>query len=162
MLSKIYASALQWRSRNKNLLLLGIAATISLSALHCNSSDTPVAPVTKDTAAVQILAPLAGAQFKLSDTNLIILQIDTARFNRTGLYIAFSADSGKCWAIDCLKGGALTPYKIKGDKGAIRKDTIKWVPKDNFAEAGQSVKVRIIDYPPSTITLMSGYFTIKD
>jgi len=40
----------------------------------------------------------------------------------------------------------LSPYKIKPGKGAIRKDTVKWVPSDNFGvTVGQSLKIKIVD-----------------
>ncbi|MDB5049776.1 MAG: hypothetical protein JWO30_2847 [Fibrobacteres bacterium] len=143
---------------NKGLFFLGLVSILSLSAMHCNSGESD-----SDQAAVQIIAPVAGAKFKITDTNYIIIQTDTARFLRRAYYVAFSTDSGACWAPDCGKGNSLTPIVLKGNKGAIRRDTVKWVPGDDFfIKVGQSVKVRVVDYPPSTITLYSGFFTITD
>jgi hypothetical protein len=141
------------------MLSVGIALA-ALAVLHCNS-DPASAPA--ETPAVQILAPAAGAKFKATDTNYIIIQTDTLRFLRRAFYIAFSTDSGACWAPDCGKGNSLTPLRLLGNKGALRKDTVKWVPADDpFISVGQTVKVRVVDYPPSTITLFSGYFTITN
>lgn len=147
------------RSRSlRALALAGLAASLSLCVTHCDSSTNPPAAAAQDT--IKIVSPMPGAALKLSDTALIILKIDTTLFNRTGLYLSFSTDSGKCWAVDCMRGGSLPPYKIKPGKGAVRLDTIKWVPADYpFAEAGRGVKLKIIDYPPSTIIRISEYFT---
>ena len=143
---------------SKSLLFLGAVSLLSLTAIHCGSGDSTAATPEP---AVQIISPAAGAQFKLKDTNYIIVQTDTARFLRRAFYVAFSTDSGACWAPDCGKGNSLTPIQLKGNKGVIRRDTIKWVPGDDpFIAVGQTVKVRVVDYPPSTITLYSGLFTI--
>jgi hypothetical protein len=144
----------------KGLSLIGLAS-LAFSFLHCDSSTSPAPVATADT--IKILSPVKGASLKLTDTALIILKIDTTLFNRTGLYLSFSTDSGKCWAVDCMRGGSLPPYKIKPGKGAVRLDTIKWVPADYpFAEAGNSVKLKLIDYPPSTILRMTDYFTFTN
>ena len=145
---------------NKSLFFLGAVSLLSLSAMHCGS-DSPSAVSEGD--AVQILAPAAGAKFKITDTNLIIIQTDTVRFLRRAYYLDYSADSGKCWEAQCLKGNSVKSFKLTGNKGAIRKDTVKWVPGDDpFIKAGQSIKLRLVDYPPSTIGLYVAYITITD
>ena len=145
----------------RRLALAGVAALLSFGVMHCDTASGPPAGTAQDT--IKIVSPAPGAALKLSDTALIILKIDTTLFNRTGLYLSFSTDSGKCWAVDCMRGGSLPPYKIRPGKGAVRLDTIKWVPADYpFAEAGRSVKLKIIDYPPSTIIRISEYFTFAN
>lgn len=151
---KLRDSVIRMLRSRQRLLLLGITTVLSLSTMHCNSSDTPAGPV-GSADSIKIISPAAGEKVKLTDTNLIILQIDTNLFNRTGLYLSFSLDSGKCWAVDCLHGGTLPAYRVKPGKGAVRLDTIKWVPADYpYTAAGMNVKLKIIDYPPVTITRM--------
>ncbi|GEM_PF-5976023 len=145
----------------KGLAMAGLMAVLSTSFMHCDPAST--APVATAPDSIKIVSPSMGASLKLTDTALIIMKIDTTLFNRTGLYISFSTDSGKCWAVDCMRGGSLPPYKVKPGKGAVRLDTVKWVPADYpFAEAGRSVKLKIIDYPPSTITRITGFFTFTN
>jgi hypothetical protein len=145
----------------KGLSLIGLAS-LSFSFLQCDSSTDPgQSAAAPDT--IKFISPAKGAKWKMTDTALIIFEIDTTLFNRNGLYFAFSLDSGKCWEPGCYQGGTLPAYKIKPGKGAVRRDTIIWVLADEpFLKAGQNVKLRLKDYPPGTMQRISDFFTLTD
>jgi hypothetical protein len=152
-------SAFSLRARKG--FLMGAAALLSAAfMLHCNSASGTGPANTVDS--LSFVAPAAGAQIKFNDTNYIIFQTDTSKYPEHNLYVSFSLDSGKCWAPACLAGGAFPPFKLKGDKGEVRLDTLKWVPSDYpFVAAGKSIQFKATNYPPIIITRTTGMFTIN-
>lgn len=161
----------------KRCSALSVVSILAVLGMHCSSSDSATGPASTDT--ITVLEPKAGAKYHLADTVLIIVQTDTTVFHRKALYLFYSADSGKCWTSSdsiCIgKGSAFlqTVINLRNDKGALRKDTVKWVPNDPFATdtvavpVGQSVQtmIKVVDYPTGSaplITRLSGFFSISN
>jgi hypothetical protein len=144
----------------KGLSLIGLAS-FSFSFLHCDSSTDPgQSAAAPDT--IKFISPAKGASYKLTDTIKIIFQMDTTLFYTSGLYFAFSLDSGKCWEPKCFQGGTLPPYRIKPGKGKLRLDTVLWVPAEDPSVKAGNVKLRLKDYPPGTMVRISDFFTLTD
>lgn len=147
---------------SQRALFAGLVSFSALAFWQCN--DDPSTGPAPAAAALKIISPKAGDAFNGADTNRIIFQIDTTLFQQKGLYFAFSADSGKCWAPDCGKGLTIA-LKLPTKTVALRTDTLKWVPAENaFVPAGQTTTymMRIKGYPPDTNIVYSGFFTIKN